>query len=502
MSAAAFASAWPSSDEYAARMRGRSLALIACAMAIALVYAGLLVTSGGSLLLLAPLAATLVAAAIVRRPVVGLYLLAAAAVLLEQFDLPKNTPLTAQTHIYQNLSSFTSIPLRLSVMDLLVVLTLASWAGWRIAKRERIDVGPYAGAVALYVGAFGLGTVIGIARGPAWDSGAALNELRGPVYLGVLYVLAADLVRERRQIAVIVWTFLVLVTVKAIQGITTYLASPGRYDEVTGHEDVIFFNAAIALVIVAVVLGLRTRITVALVGITPALLLAELFTQRRQGFVAFGLLAAAITLLFLLHRPRRGIVLAAVGVLAIAAYLPLFWDDNGPIGQPIRAVRAATGDRDVSVRDQLSDRWRVVENSNIAFTMRQVPLTGVGVGQMYFLRQEPPRLPASFTYWQYETHNALLWLWLKAGPLGALALWYLVARVVTTGAAIWTRLGSDELRLLATLPIAFLLGQIVFSAVELGLTYSRTMVMLGVALGTGAYFARALRAPSAARVAG
>jgi hypothetical protein len=486
-----FGATWRSSEFYAARARDTSAWIGGVAAALGVAYAILIVATDGAPMLLAPLGIILVVGAIVLRPVAGLYMLAGIAVLLEQFDLPRNVPITAQTHIYQNISAFTPIPLRLSPVDLLLLLTLASCAVRHLAHRERPRVGPFAVPVALYLGAFALGAVIGIARGAGWDPDATLAELRGPMYAVVLYFLSADLIRTRSQLVVIVWTFIALIAVKALQGIATYMTTGGTYEEVTGHEDVIFFNVGLALALVALVLGVRTRLAVAAMAVAPFIMAAELFTQRRAGFVGLAVIGIAVSLLFLVRQPRRGMLMLATGVLCVGAYLPLFWDDDGPIGQPIRALRAAMDDPDVSLRDQLSDEWRVIENANIAFTLRQVPLTGVGVGQEYFFQQEPPRLPASFTFWRNITHNALMWLWLKAGPFGAFALWFLVARVILTGSAIWARLRDPELRLLATIPIAFLIGQIIFSSVELGLTYSRTMILLGVTLGTASFLAAA-----------
>src|SRR5439155_834128 len=115
-----------------------------------------------------------------------------------------------------------------------------------------------------------------------------------------------------------------------------------------------------------------------------------------------------------------------------------FWDVAGPLGEPIRALRSAMNDSSLSVRDQLSDQWRVIENRNIAFTMRQLPLTGVGVGQAHLFHEQ--QVPVTFVYWRYITHNALMWLWLKAGPIGAFVLWFLVARVLLLGSALYLRL--------------------------------------------------------------
>ena len=118
--------------------------------------------------------------------------------------------------------------------------------------------------------------------------------------------------------------------------------------------------------------------------------------------------------------------------------------------------------------------------------MQQLPLTGVGLGQQYLFREEPPRL-WGFPYWRYTTHNAVLWLWLKAGPLGGLALWFLVARSVILGAAWHVRLADPWMRWVAALPVFLVLSQLVFSSVDLGLSYSRTMIVFGTVLGLAAF---------------
>jgi hypothetical protein len=90
------------------------------------------------------------------------------------------------------------------------------------------------------------------------------------------------------------------------------------------------------------------------------------------------------------------------------------------------------------------------------------------------------------------THNAVYWLWLKAGVLGFLVLWVLVAQGILVGGALFRRL-RPELKVLALLPVTLIAMQLIYSSVDLGLTYSRPMMVLGVALG--------LLAPLASEVA-
>ena len=51
------------------------------------------------------------------------------------------------------------------------------------------------------------------------------------------------------------------------------------------------------------------------------------------------------------------------------------------------------------------------------------------------------------------------------------------------GAASAARIRELELRWFAFLPVCLIATQVVFSAVELGLSYSRTMIVLGGVLG-------------------
>ena len=480
---------WRTSDWYVVRARRDAVLLGGAALAIASAYAAAIVLTGGDPRLLVPPAAILMVLAVCVHPVVGLYLVFGAALLFEQFPIPGLTPLTSQAPIYQNLSQFTPIPLRLSLLDLLILLTYASWFARRLAgERLGARMGPFGWPVLLYLSVFAVGMVIGAARGGAWDPVVALNEIREPAHVCLMYFLAANLVRDRTQLTAVLAVFMALVGVKALQGVGNYgesLKLAYDLDAVTSHEDVVFFDVAIGLAVVAALLGIRTKLAYALFALQPVILGAELFTERRVAFIALGTIAFAITLLALAGTPRRGLVFATVGALLLGAYIVVFGQDTGALGQPIRALRSVIDPSEVGARDQLSGAWREIENRNIEYTMHQLPLTGVGLGQQYIFREEPPPL-WGFTYWRYETHNAVLWLWLKAGPLGGFALWFLVARVLVLGSRWHVRLADPWLRWAAALPVLLVLTQFVFSSVELGLTYSRTMITLGTVLGLGA----------------
>ena len=69
------------------------------------------------------------------------------------------------------------------------------------------------------------------------------------------------------------------------------------------------------------------------------------------------------------------------------------------------------------------------------------------------------------------------------------------------GTALFRRIGEPSLRWVIALPIALIVTQIVFSSVDLGLTYSRTMIVLGASLGLASFVAERY-APSRPAAAG
>src|SRR3954471_21300485 len=197
--------------------------LVALSLALAAAYAVAIVRSGGDVLLLFPLIGALVVLGVLAHPAVGLYVLFGSAILFEQFLVPGLSPVTQYVRVFQNLSAYTPIPIRLSVIDLLMLLTLAGIAAQRLrAGHQPLRIGVLGWAVLAYFSVFVLGTAIGAIRGGAWKPDVALNELRAPVQLCVSYFLAANLVRERRQVHVLMWSFVLLVGVKALQGILNY----------------------------------------------------------------------------------------------------------------------------------------------------------------------------------------------------------------------------------------------------------------------------------------
>ena len=65
----------------------------------------------------------------------------------------------------------------------------------------------------------------------------------------------------------------------------------------------------------------------------------------------------------------------------------------------------------------------MIENNNLEFTIHQKPLTGVGFGNKFFVII-PMADISFFTWWQYFPHNSVIWIWLKTGVGGFIAMFY------------------------------------------------------------------------------
>ncbi len=180
-------------------------------------------------------------------------------------------------------------------------------------------------------------------------------------------------------------------------------------------------------------------------------------------------------------------------VLGAAVYFALFWGGGGGVlGEPARAIRSQISEP-ATERDRSSDLWRDLENVNVSLNIKSAPLTGLGFGRTYTFFVEQHEL--TFTYRNYITHNAIYWVWMKMGVLGFTAFWYLLGSAMIYGLILLRQLSDGYLRAIALAIVSLVAMQIFFSYGDLGLTYSRTMIFLGLMLGVLVSLARLDAAP-------
>ncbi len=182
-----------------------------------------------------------------------------------------------------------------------------------------------------------------------------------------------------------------------------------------GHETGLFLAAGVVLGAVLLLRARTGRERLLLLAYTAFMAATVAMTGRRSGIlVMFAGLIVAAWLLF----PRRPALLTAIILpagLFFAVYLQAFWDVSaGAIGEPAQAVRSQFDPTD---RDASSDQYRQIERRNLAVTIDDSPLFGVGFGRPFAQAEELPALD----FWplqHYTPHQNLLWLWLKMGVVG------------------------------------------------------------------------------------
>ena len=96
---------------------------------------------------------------------------------------------------------------------------------------------------------------------------------------------------------------------------------------------------------------------------------------------------------------------------------------------------------------------------------------------------QPPLDATGFTYWRYIAHNAIYWVWMKMGLVGFMLFWNLIGSAVILGIVTFRQLRDSYLKALALIVAGVVLMQVIFSYGDLGLTYSRSMVFLGLHAG-------------------
>jgi hypothetical protein len=475
-------------------LRGRWFRLGSAALLLGALAGSLALAQGASpevpLLMLVAAAVFIILGILWRQPVVSLYSLVFAALFIEQWGIVGLEPLTAQTHFFQSLSGFT--PLQLPIMPadfVLVTGLLAVGLGDRARGAPRFYrgalFGPLAFFVAAVIGSFLYGVVGGSGTGP-FNPNAAWVEVRAFLQLAGVYLLASSLITDRRRLTIVVWMVIVALGMKGVQGIHNYIMEKelGVYLEaITGHEDVLFFASLFLLLIAMFVYGRNKNQQKAMLWFFWPIAFTMLATGRRIGFLIFalGLLITSLSL----FKIRRDLFLKVIppALILVGVYTGIFWNRGGTtLGQPVRAFQSQIGIG--SERDRLSNEWRRLENRNIALNIESAPLTGLGFGRPYkFYIAEPSLDGTGFVYWNYITHNAVFWVWMKMGVVGFVAFWFLMGSAIVGGLITFRTLSDGYLKALAITAVSLVAMQLFFSYGDLGLTYTRNMIYLGVMLG-------------------
>ncbi len=449
-----------------------------------------IVTADGHGLILACVIPLLVPIVLWRFEEAGVLLLVAAAALVEQFPVvlgpDQLTDGTSRIPLFTSLSAGAGATgLAFNPAELLIALVVVLWIlRSALAHDVRLPRSTTARTLWAMLGIVALGFVVGIAHGG--DPRIALVEVRPWVYLAIAFVLGARLLRTPRAIDGLLWVLVLCAGVKAAQGVyllfATHSLQPAP-EALLAHEESLFFGIDLVITLGLWLFGIRGRLRITATALLPLVALAEVGNHRRAAWVIAGAGVAIMLAIAYLRLPerRRAIrALLAMGVVAGAVYLPLFWNDQGNLGQPARAVRSLV---DPSARDQGSDQYRQLEDANLGINIHASAPFGAGFGVPINYVVPIVDISQTDSLIRYIPHDGVLYVWMRLGWQGILAFWALIAAAIFSALRLTTA-REPRIAMLGAVVASTVVGYVILGYEDLGLYWYRVALIVGVILGT------------------
>lgn len=366
-------------------------------------------------------------------------------------------------------------------LETYLVSILIAWLAQDLARRRfSFRSGPIFGPLLVFVAFVSVMLGYGLARGG--NANVALWEVRPIYHLALTFLLAANLIRTRQHVNSLLWTLLVAIAIRGLVGViyvaTVLEGSLAGQERIGSHAMSIFFDSIFVMTIGAFLFREHLHKRIWLVLLLPPIIFSFFANQRRASFIALALALLMIGLvLFLTKRQLFWRFVPLVLALSVV-YLGVFWNSSHPLGLGARALRSVMGTADV--RDIQSNQYRDLENTNVLYTIRQAPV-GLGFGQKFFIITPLPDI-SFFVWWEYITHNAVLWLWMKGGIWTFVAGLTLMGMALCVGAQAIRTLPDGVLRNSALTFTLYLLMHFIYSYVDMAWE-SPSMVYVGVAMG-------------------
>jgi hypothetical protein len=415
------------------------------------------------------------------------------AVLVEQSAQIPHVPLTDRIPIFSAVG-----PGHLEGADMLLLVVLfiylakgKDW-GTQLIPRTHVSL-----AVRAVLACVALAVVVGhLHHG---DLRTGLMQARPWVYLAATYFLTSAFVRDRRALRAALWAFVGTVGFKAVQGIYLWLSNhhmtPPPEAYIT-HEASYFFVIFVFLVAALWLFDQKGRLRTWATWLLPLVLLAIVVNNRREawemlggGMMCFGVVAYKA---MPIRRNLLGKAVVAL-VLCAAVYFPAMWNSTGSLASPARAIKSQVTP---SYRDASSDVYRVQEDANLELNVKQGAPLGKGYGVKINYALPIVDLSAGDSVIAYVPHNQVLDVLVTMGLLGGVAVWFLIAAGIISGARL-ALVRDREVAVVGLVVACAMVAYALIGAVDVGFFFYRIAFITGTLLGL-ADAARRLARESAA----
>jgi len=416
------------------------------------------------------------------------YVLLFCVLFFDQFGIPGFEPFTFTVDYFRNLKENRYLPYMaagvVNPIELHLILIAGVWFLSLPLKRNlKFQAIPVWPAFLLFLGTFVFSFVNGIRTG---DFLVALWEVRALFYLCFLYVFIPQILHSKKQIKIVVWISIIAITLKALQAIHRYIMlgfTTGGYQTLTNHEDPVFASTIFILLLGMFVFGYKGKEKWWILALCIPLALGFYFGMRRAAYAGF--MVSGATFFFILPQYLQVNVLrkSVPYVLMLMLYVAVAWNSNSTFASPVQLIKTGMTepDKETNYQDYYSNLYRDFENYNLAVTVQNNTLLGVGFGNKY---EMPLKLAnISFPLKDYIPHNEILWYLIKTGSIGFIMFWLFFNGFMFKGVQVLRELQDPYLRAVCAMIILAVINQVVVSYFDLQLTYYRNMIYLGTLMG-------------------
>jgi hypothetical protein len=432
------------------------------------------------------------------RPRYGVYLLlflglVGDSILMPWFPFAKN--FSSEESIF-----YLHPDLIISPLEMMLLVTIFSWLVRQFgARRAEFYTGPLFWPAAVFLAFTCFGIVWGLGRGG--DVNIGLFEARPLFYLPVMLVLVSNLLTKREHVSHLMWAAMLALFIESLIGSHYVLFVLGgtlrNVESITEHGAAVHMNTVFVFAMAVWIYKTSAAKRILLPLMVPVVMLAFMATQRRAAFLALAVAGLLLAYVLLKERPYAfWLIVPPLAFLGVA-YIAAYWNAGGALGKPAQAVKSIIAPGQLNLRDQLSNVYRVLENINVRQTIRAAPLTGFGFGHPFLLILPLPDI-SFFRYWQYLPHNSILWIWIKMGVGGFVAMLYLVGMAIMTSVRTWWQMPRNELSAIALTATLYLVMHFLYAYVDISWDIQSMLyvgTMMGLANGLTRIVARPVPGP-------
>lgn len=357
---------------------------------------------------------------------------------------------------------------------------------WYLARnREPLTIrGEFTYPTVAFSAAAVLGVMWGFANGSVLS--IAINQSRNIIIIPLLYLLAINLITERRHMRILLWLVVIAIAIEA--GLTLdyfyrQLTAAERLEirdlgvSPSTHASSLHANISIFLLFASGLIGRTYR---GMRWALPLLLIptgwAYILSERRSAVGALLVAFALLALVLFRQRLQRFLLVVPITSLLLLGYTAAFWNAEGTAGFPAQAIRSQISPVEGG-QDRSSDLYRIVENLNLEATIHSNPLLGTGFGRPFQIVVPLPDISDGFPLWNYLPHNSVLFIWINAGLLGMFTMLYLWFKATRIGTELAVRSRRADDILVATVSTATIVMIAMFTYLDISWDNQSVLLM-------------------------